>query len=158
MKFASYKVEGRTTYGSVVEENNTIYLTDIGKENGHDLRYWIENDTMNELRAIAEATKTRHIEKYVDYLPPILSAEKIACIGVNYANRNAEYKDNSELPKYPSLFLRYLDSFTGNNQNLVRPPESDKLDYEGEMAIIIGKGGRFITESESLNHIAGYAC
>ncbi|WP_158839211.1 fumarylacetoacetate hydrolase family protein [Polaribacter sp. L3A8] len=155
MKCASYNINGTTTYGSVVEENNQIFLTDIGKTEGHDLRYWIENDAMSQLKDIAKKTKTRYSEKEIEYLPPILSAEKIACIGVNYANRNAEYKDNSDLPKYPSLFLRYLDSFTGHGKNLVRPPESHQLDYEGEIVIIIGKGGRRIKEEDALGHIAG---
>ena len=155
MKFASYKVNGTTTYGSVVEENGEVILTNIGKSEGHDLRHWIESDAMNQLKEIAKNTKIRHSEKEIEYLPPILSAEKIACIGVNYANRNAEYKDNSELPKYPSLFLRYLDSFTGHDENLVRPPESNMLDYEGEIVIIIGKGGRRIKEENALDHIAG---
>ena len=155
MKFASYKVNGTTTYGSVVEENGEVFLTNIGKSEGHDLRHWIESDAMNQLKEIAKNTMIRHSEKEIEYLPPILSAEKIACIGVNYANRNAEYKDNSELPKYPSLFLRYLDSFTGHDENLVRPPESNMLDYEGEIVIIIGKGGRRIKEENALDHIAG---
>lgn len=155
MKFATYKIKGRTTYGSVLEKGNEIFLTDIGKTHGNDLRHWIVTDKMEELKKLSKGTEITYNESEVEYLAPIISGEKIACIGVNYANRNAEYKDNSDIPKYPSLFLRYLDSFTGHNTNLVRPPESHMLDYEGEIVIIIGKGGRRIPEDKALEHIAG---
>jgi 5-carboxymethyl-2-hydroxymuconate isomerase len=87
---------------------------------------------------------------------PFLPApEKIICVGVNYANRNEEYRDGSELPEYPSLFMRAPTSFTAHDQPLVRPRESDQLDYEGEIAIVIGRGGRRITHEEATAHIAG---
>lgn len=88
-------------------------------------------------------------------LAPIPNPGKIACIGVNYANRNAEYKDGSEAPKFPSLFMRVPESFTSHGEPLWRPPESDKLDYEGEIVIVIGKAGRRITEEDAYEHIAG---
>lgn len=155
MKFATYKINERVTYGSVVETKNGFGFTDIGAAYGNDLRKWIELDAMDRLKAIAKEMPIAYTEKEIEYLPPIISGQKIVCIGVNYAKRNAEYKDNSDAPKYPSVFLRYHDSFVGHNQNIVRPPESDKLDYEGEIVIIIGKGGRRIPQEEALNHIAG---
>ena len=155
MKFATYKVNDRITYGSVVEKDGEIGFTDIGKRYGNDLRNWIELDAMGRLQEIAKDLPVDYYEDDIEYLPPIISGQKIVCIGVNYAKRNAEYKDNSDLPKYPSVFLRYLDSFVGHQGNIVRPPESDKLDYEGEIVIVIGKGGRRIPKEEALNHIAG---
>jgi 2-keto-4-pentenoate hydratase/2-oxohepta-3-ene-1,7-dioic acid hydratase in catechol pathway len=155
MKFATYKIKNRTTYGSIIENAEGVFLTDIGKTHKKDLRYWLEKDRLNELKTIAENATMVYSEKDIQYLPPILSGQKIVCIGVNYVERNAEYKDNSDLPQYPSVFLRYLDSFVGHNQNLVRPPESLQLDYEGEIVIIIGKGGRRIPKETALKHIAG---
>ena len=155
MKFATYKIKDRITYGSVVETSSGIGFTDIGAVHGNDLRKWIELDAMDRLQAIAKTLPVAYQESEIEYLSPILTGQKIVCIGVNYANRNAEYKDNSSLPKYPSIFLRYLDSFSGHQQNMVRPPESDKLDYEGEIVIIIGKGGRRIPKESALGHIAG---
>ena len=70
-------------------------------------------------------------------------------------NRNAEYKDNSQLPAYPSVFMRTRESLVGHNEPIVRPPESEQLDYEGEIAIIIGREGRRIAEDDAANHIAG---
>jgi len=91
----------------------------------------------------------------VRLLPPITNPEKILCIGVNYANRNAEYKDGSEAPTKPSVFIRFPDSLTGHDQPLIRPPESDQLDYEGEIVVVIGKGGRRIKREDAFGHIAG---
>jgi 5-carboxymethyl-2-hydroxymuconate isomerase len=87
--------------------------------------------------------------------PFLPDPEKIICVGVNYANRNEEYRDGSELPEYPSLFMRAPTSFTAHDRSLVRPRESDQLDYEGEIAIVVGREGRRITREEATAHIAG---
>ncbi|MGQ0509611.1 MAG: fumarylacetoacetate hydrolase family protein [Betaproteobacteria bacterium] len=94
----------------------------------------------------------------IRFLPPIPHPEKIICVGVNYAERNEEYKDGSAAPKYPSVFPRFPGSFVGHRGMLMRPPESSQLDYEGEIAIVIGKAGRRIPESEAEGHIAGLTC
>jgi len=82
------------------------------------------------------------------------NARRILCVGVNFPDRNAEYKDGSEQPKYMSLFPRFASGFTGHDQPLIRPPESHMLDYEGEVAIVIGKPGRRIAEASAYDHIA----
>jgi 5-carboxymethyl-2-hydroxymuconate isomerase len=89
---------------------------------------------------------------------PVPAPEKILCIGVNYAERNEEYKDGSAAPAYPSVFPRFARSFVGHGRPLQRPPESVQLDYEGEIAIVIGKRGRRIAEADALSHIAGLTC
>jgi 2-keto-4-pentenoate hydratase/2-oxohepta-3-ene-1,7-dioic acid hydratase in catechol pathway len=83
---------------------------------------------------------------------------KILCIGINYPDRNAEYKDGIEAPKYPSLFMRTRESLVGHRQPIVRPLESEQLDYEGEIALVIGKAGRRIPASAALAHVAGITC
>ncbi|MBL9050966.1 MAG: fumarylacetoacetate hydrolase family protein [Tabrizicola sp.] len=85
---------------------------------------------------------------------PVPDPGKIICVGVNFPDRNAEYKDGQEAPPNMSLFIRFPSSFTGHDRPLVRPPESPQLDYEGEIAVIIGKGGRRIPEDQALSHIA----
>jgi 5-carboxymethyl-2-hydroxymuconate isomerase len=87
---------------------------------------------------------------------PVAAPEKIICIGVNYANRNAEYRDGSEAPKNPSVFMRTPDSLVGHRQPILRPPESEQLDYEGEIVLVIGKEGRRISTEAALSHVAGY--
>jgi len=75
-------------------------------------------------------------------------------VGVNFPDRNAEYKDGKDAPPNMSLFIRFPRSFTGHQQPLIRPPESPQLDYEGEIAIVIGKGGRRIAQADAYDHIA----
>ena len=92
--------------------------------------------------------------KDVALLPPIPAPEKIICIGVNYPDRNAEYKDGQAAPQFPSMFIRFPRSFVGDGAPLVRPKASAQLDYEGEVVLVIGKGGRHIAEADALSHIA----
>ncbi len=79
---------------------------------------------------------------------------KIFCIGVNYGGRSAEYTDKSDAA-YPSVFVRFPESFTGHERPVIRPPESPQLDYEGEIVVIIGKAGRRIPVADARSHIAG---
>jgi 2-keto-4-pentenoate hydratase/2-oxohepta-3-ene-1,7-dioic acid hydratase in catechol pathway len=85
---------------------------------------------------------------------PVPNAEKIICVGVNYPDRNEEYKDGQTAPGKPSLFPRFARSFVGHDQPLVRPTESLQLDYEGEVVLVVGKAGRKISEDNALDHIA----
>ncbi|KNG94883.1 fumarylacetoacetate hydrolase family protein [Pseudaestuariivita atlantica] len=85
---------------------------------------------------------------------PLPDPGKIICVGVNFPDRNAEYKDGVEAPPNMSLFPRFPQSFTAHDQPLIRPPESEKLDYEGEIAIVIGTGGRRIAEADAWSHVA----
>ncbi|MEC8262988.1 MAG: fumarylacetoacetate hydrolase family protein [Pseudomonadota bacterium] len=85
---------------------------------------------------------------------PLASPGKIICVGVNFPDRNAEYKDGQSAPANPSLFIRFPGSFVGHDDDLRRPPESEQLDYEGEIAIVIGTGGRRIPAANAWDHIA----
>ena len=85
---------------------------------------------------------------------PLPSPGKIICVGVNFPDRNAEYKDGQGAPANPSLFIRFPGSFVGHGDDLRRPPESEQLDYEGEIAILIGSGGRRIKAANAWDHIA----
>lgn len=88
------------------------------------------------------------------FLPAFDAPEKIICVGVNFPDRNEEYKDGQAAPSNPSLFIRFPGSFTGHGEPLIRPPESHQLDYEGEIVLIIGKAGRRIEERNALDHVA----
>ncbi len=108
------------------------------------------------LRLVDEGLRHQpdHALDAVTFLPPVCEPEKIVCVGVNYPDRNAEYKDGQDAPPFPSLFPRFARSFVGHREALVRPKASDKLDYEGEVALVIGKAGRHIAEKDALGHIA----
>ncbi len=103
-----------------------------------------------------EATKACDLNyEAASFEPFFPNPRKIFCIGVNYPNRNEEYKDNQDAPPNPSVFIRYKESFVGHRQLLLKPPESDQFDYEGEFVIIIGKAGRRIPQAAASQHIAG---
>src|SRR5690606_8328340 len=95
-----------------------------------------------------------HAYDEVAFEIPIPAPEKIICVGVNYPDRNDEYKDGQAPQTNPSLFVRFPRSFVGHGRPIVRPRASIQLDYEGEIAVIIGKPGRHITEADALGHIA----
>jgi 2-keto-4-pentenoate hydratase/2-oxohepta-3-ene-1,7-dioic acid hydratase (catechol pathway) len=92
----------------------------------------------------------------VKMLPVIPNPGKIFCIGLNYENHRAETKRPES--QNPTIFTRFAESQTGHGDNIICPKVSDKLNYEGEMAIIIGKSGRNIEEKNAMDHVAGYAC
>lgn len=151
MRFLTYTYKGTVSWGAINDDG----VVDLGSKVGGDLHDAIREDRLKEAQEIALKANADHSLDDLTLLPPITNPGKIACIGVNYANRNAEYKDGSEAPKFPSLFMRTPDSFTAHDQPLWRPPESHQLDYEGEIVIIIGKEGRRISEENAYDHIAG---
>ena len=151
MRYLTYKIGGSTSWGAITDKG----VVDLGAKLGGDLHSIIREDRLKEAETLALASEASHQLDEVTYLAPITNPGKIACIGVNYANRNAEYKDGSEPPKFPSLFMRTPESFTAHDQPLWRPPESHQLDYEGEVVIVIGKEGRRIKDEDAYKHIAG---
>jgi len=153
MRFISYSSNNDTRWGAVVEaEDGQLKVVNLSKK-ADSLKSAIEQDLLGSIEVDA-AVATLSLDD-LTLLPPILAPEKIMCIGVNYANRNAEYKDNSAEPSFPSVFIRTPDSLTGHGSPLIRPPESPQLDYEGEIVVIIGKGGRRIARENAYEHISG---
>lgn len=153
MRFASFRVGDAEGYGAVVADG----LVDLGRRLPElpTLRHAIAADALARLRAAAEGEPVDYRLGDVELLIPIPAPEKIWCIGVNYADRNAEYKDNSALPRYPSLFCRSASSFVGHGMPLERPKVSEQLDYEGEIVLVVGKGGRHIPRANALDHVFG---
>ncbi len=150
MRFSTYSAAGETFYGAVHDQGMIALspsfpqwptLLDVIRQGGLD-----------ELQQAAAGQSPTHTE--FDYEMVVPDARRILCVGVNFPDRNAEYKDGSELPRYMSLFPRFASGFTGHNRNLVRPPENHTLDYEGELAIVLGKGGRRISQADAYDHIA----
>jgi 2-keto-4-pentenoate hydratase/2-oxohepta-3-ene-1,7-dioic acid hydratase in catechol pathway len=152
-RIATYSVNGNTGYGAVADGG----IVDLSARFGKDYATLREVIAAGALMKLAEDA-ARHTPDYaletITFLPPIPQPEKLICIGVNYPDRNAEYKDGSDAPKYPSMFMRTPRSFVGHNAPLVRPRASSQLDYEGEVALIIGKAGRHVPQSAALDHIA----
>lgn len=152
MKYISFKVGGRDRFG-VVRGNEIIDLS--ARTTFASFRDMLmRNGTEEVVRAIRYAPADYRLDE-VEYLIPVPDTDKIICVGVNYPARNDEYKDGSEQPKYPSLFMRCRNSVVGHGQPIVLPLESHQLDYEGEVAIVIGKPGRRISEERALDHVFG---
>src|SRR5882672_9421818 len=152
-RLATYSVNGSTRYGAVLDGG----IVDLSARFGTKyptLREVITAGALIRLAEDAARLAPDHAPEAVTWLPPIPSPEKIICIGVNYPDRNAEYKDGTDAPKYPSMFMRTPRSFVGHDTPLVRPRASAQLDYEGEVVLVIGKAGRHIPESTALDHIA----
>lgn len=152
-RLATYAVDGVQKYGAVLD-NGIVDLSARFAERFSTLREAIAAGALTGLAEDAARRAPDHAPEAVTWLPPIPQPEKIICIGVNYPDRNAEYKDGQDAPKYPSMFMRTPRSFVGHLTPLVRPRASAQLDYEGEVALVIGKPGRHIAQSAALDHIA----
>ncbi len=153
MKFLSFETDGRATWGAVVDDG----VVDMGSRRADlpDLRAAIRADRLAALADEAAAASAERALEDIRFLPTIPNPEKIICIGVNYANRNEEYRDGAAAPKYPSVFMRTRESLVGHEQPILDPPESDQLDYEGEIVIVIGREGRRIAEADAHEYVAG---
>ena len=152
MKLASFSAGGRVSYGAVVGNG----IVDLGRRLTYpSLLDALRAGALGEVRKAAASAPDIALPA-VTLLRPILFPEKILCIGVNYANRNEEYKDGSEQPKYPSMFFRTPGSFVGSGEALMRPSVTQQFDYEGEIALVIGKEGRRIAKETAHEYIAGY--
>ena len=150
MRFSTYSFEGKTYYGAVTDDG--LIPLSPHFPNWPTLREVVSDDGLDLLTAKAETLEPVHHDVLFEI--PMPSPEKIICVGVNFPDRNAEYKDGQAAAANMSLFPRFPRSFTGHDRPLIRPPESRKLDYEGEIAIVIGKGGRRIPMADAYDHIA----
>jgi 2-keto-4-pentenoate hydratase/2-oxohepta-3-ene-1,7-dioic acid hydratase in catechol pathway len=153
MKIASFKTAGHPSYGIVADAG----VIDAGKrlKDFPTLKALLAHGALDRLRALA-AERPDHALADVELLPTIPEPDKIFCIGVNYATHLAE--SGHPKPPHPMIFTRFANSQVGGGQPMIRPLESERFDYEGEMAVIIGKGGRRIAPGAALAHVAGYAC
>ena len=157
MRLLSYSVGGKESWGAVKGDG----VVDLGarlKSRFSGLRDAIAQDALSVLRDETGRAPADVALSAIRYRIPVTDPEKILCIGVNYNDRNAEYKDGSEAAKYPSMFFRTRESLVGHNEPILRPPESNQLDYEGEIALVIGKGGRRIPKAEATKHIFALSC
>jgi 5-carboxymethyl-2-hydroxymuconate isomerase len=158
MKLVSYFHEGALQWGCVVGDG----IIDLGHRlpSFSSIASLLEGGeaALAQARAAAEGAAVDHALADVRLATPIVRPRRVFCIGVNYAHRNAEYKDGSELPKYPSIFMRVAESFVAHGENLLQPLESKQLDYEGEIAIVIGRRARRVKGDAALACIAGLTC
>src|ERR1700752_3413839 len=152
MRLASFKADGRTSYGAGIDSG----IIDLGRKLPQypTLLDVFRAQALAQARAAATGRPDYQVKDW-EMLPPIRAPDKNICVGINYPDRSAEYKDNREAPKYPNLFCRFPTSLVGHEQPIVRPKVSDRFDYEGELVLVIGKEGRHIPKEKALSHIGG---
>lgn len=155
MKLVSFEQGGQARYGAVVA-GGVIDLGPAFHNRYPDLKAFLAADALVAAKAYLDGRAADFALDEIVFLPVIPNPGKIWCCGLNYAEHVRE--TNREVTEKPMFFLRFADSQVGHGQAIFLPPESAQLDYEGEIAVIIGKPGRRITEADAWSHIAGYAC
>jgi 2-keto-4-pentenoate hydratase/2-oxohepta-3-ene-1,7-dioic acid hydratase in catechol pathway len=151
MRLASYNMRGRPSFGAVVGDGIVDLRPRLGRYT--TLLEVFRTPALAEAKAAAEGVRPDVSVSDVELLPPLVP-EKILCIGINYANRGQDYNVTNN-PKYPSMFYRAPNSMVGSGQHLVRPKISEQLDYEGEIAIVIGRDCKHVPKERALGMIAG---
>ena len=155
MKYISFAVADYMSYGTVQDDR----IVDLGRLFGArapDLKALIANDLLGEAADAATRHEATLALADVTLLPVIPNPGKIVCVGLNYSEHVRE--TGREVTESPTLFLRVQQSQVGHGQDIVLPRESNRLDYEGEIAVVIGRRGRRISEEDAWDHVAGYSC
>jgi 2-keto-4-pentenoate hydratase/2-oxohepta-3-ene-1,7-dioic acid hydratase in catechol pathway len=155
MKLISFLNQGVASYG-VVQGDDVLDLTPILGAQAPDLKTFIAKALFASATQALQTNKPNLKLSQLQLLPVIPNPDKIFCVGLNYGEHVKE--TGREVTETPVIFLRLADSQVAHGQDILRPPESHRLDYEAEIAIIIGKGGRRIAEKDAWDHIAGYSC
>lgn len=155
MKLASFTHQGRAAYGVALGDHYLVPPADF-LSRFPDLASVLRAGALAELEAAVRSSGTQVQLDAVQALPVIPSPGKIFCVGLNYKTHVAEMKRADA--DYPAIFVRFADSLIAAGDTMLRPAFSERFDYEGELAIVIGKGGRNIAQADAFDHIAGYAC
>lgn len=157
MRLLNFSIGRRASIGAIVSGG----VLDLGarlSSDAADLVSIIRAGLFEPARTLASAGGCDYGLDEVRILNPVGCGARYFCIGVNYPERNAEYRDGSDQPRYPSVFMRTHTSFCAHEEPLVRPRESAQLDYEGEIVMMIGRGGRRIAQQRAMEHVLGYTC
>jgi len=156
MKLISFELpDGQASYGAVVGDN-VLDLASLLGARAPDLKALIASGLVAQAARLSREHPATLRLADLTLLPVIPNPGKIVCIGLNYGEHVRE--TGREITESPALFLRMPASQVGHGQDIIRPPESHRLDYEGEIAVVIGQGGRRISEASAWDHIAGYSC
>jgi 2-keto-4-pentenoate hydratase/2-oxohepta-3-ene-1,7-dioic acid hydratase in catechol pathway len=154
MRFMSYRRGSERGWGAVIDGG----VVEMAKRTKHaDLKSAIAAGALAECEKAAKGAKADLALADVTFELPVPNAEKIFCVGRNYP----EYHEVAEMnarPKYPSIFPRWASSFAAHGEAILKPKASDQLDFEGELAVVIGTRGRHLPAERAFDHIVGYTC
>jgi 5-carboxymethyl-2-hydroxymuconate isomerase len=154
MRLLSFAIGDYVSFGAVSGDG----VVDLGRLLGEQyatLGSVLRAGELHRAMALGTTSKPTIALDEIRYRPTVPDPEKIICIGINYGDRNAEYKDGAAPPQYPSVFMRTRGSLVGHLEPIFNPPESKQLDYEGEIVLVIGKAGRRIPAADAWQHVAG---
>jgi 2-keto-4-pentenoate hydratase/2-oxohepta-3-ene-1,7-dioic acid hydratase in catechol pathway len=155
VKLISFTESGRRSYGAVVSDG----IVDLGRrfaDRFADLRAAIAGNALASFTGALKSAKADLQMSQISLLPPIPDPEKILCAGRNYRGHAAEA--GGKPPEYPSLFARLNNTLVPHGGAMIAPKLSSDFDYEGELAVIIGKPGRHVKRADALTHVFGYSC
>ena len=155
MKLASFSTAAGAAYGCVVGDGIVSLSARFG-DRAPTLRDLLAKGLIGEAARVAQSAKPDFSLHAIAFEPVIPNPDKIICVGLNYRDHVAE--TGRTVTEKPALFARYAGCQVGHLAPMIKPKVSDQLDYEGELAVIIGKGGRHISARDALGHVAGYAC
>ena len=160
MRLLSFSSGGKESWGSVAGDG-VIDLGNALRGKYAGLQDFIASPDYTRRDEIVQSREADHRLSDIRFLPVIPRPEKIVCLVRNYMDHHQEVLAagmHRELSKFPPIFLRVWRSQVGHGEPIVRPKVSHELDWEAELAVIIGKGGRRIAERDALSHVAGYSC
>ena len=155
MKLISYMRMGKPHFGALVD-GGIVNLTGVLPGKPRTLKSAIAKGVLGEVPTYVADRKAELASDDITFLPTISNPAKILCVGLNYTKHQAE--TGRPDTDHPTVFTRYADSQVGHLQPMIKPLQSERFDYEGELAVIVGRGGRSIREADAMDHIAGYAC
>ena len=154
MKIASFELSGAPTYG-IVTQNVARPVAENYLSLFSDLRSALAHSSLPEIDAATKGSEAYPLTE-LEFLPSIPNPAKIFCVGMNYLAHIKEM--GRQPPAFPALFVRHADSLVGHEKKIVRPRVSENYDFEGELAVIIGRPARYVKADEASDFIAGYAC
>jgi 2-keto-4-pentenoate hydratase/2-oxohepta-3-ene-1,7-dioic acid hydratase in catechol pathway len=155
MKLASYIADGKECYG-VVNGDGVITMNERFGGHAASLREAIAGGLLPQIKEAAAHGQADRKLSDIKFLPVIPNPEKILCVGINYKSHAAEH--GTEAPKLPNIFTKFVNTLEAHEGEMLRPKVSTSFDFEGELALVIGKGGRHIKAADALKHVAGYTC
>ena len=155
MKLASYIAAGKASFGAVVDGGVVTLNERLGGKYAN-LKALVAADAFGEAASAIEGAAPDHALSDIEFLPVIPNPGKIICIGINYKAHAAEH-GATDMVK-PNIFIKFTDCLSAHEGKMMRPKVSEQFDYEGELAVIVGKAGRYISAEDALGHVAGYTC
>jgi 2-keto-4-pentenoate hydratase/2-oxohepta-3-ene-1,7-dioic acid hydratase in catechol pathway len=155
MKLASYIADGKESYG-VVTDDGVITMNERFGGHAASLKEAIAGGLLPQIKEAASHGRADRKLSEIKFLPVIPNPEKILCVGINYKSHAAEH--GTEAPKLPNIFTKFVNTLVAHEGEMLRPKVSTSFDFEGELALVIGKAGRHIKAADALKHVAGYTC